>query len=72
MTTKTTKIIDHPDLIRDMNSKAVLNTNLEKYEEYKKRKNFLKDLMNQGEEINNLKKDISEIKDLLHSLIAKK
>lgn len=72
MNTKTTKIIDHPDLIRDMNSKAVLNTNLEKYEEYKKRKNFLKDLMNQGDEIQNLKKDISEIKELLQALIAKK
>ncbi len=71
MTIKTTKIIDHPDLIRDMTSKAVLNTNLEKYNDYKKRKNFLKDLMNQGTEIETIKKDITEIKELLQALIAK-
>lgn len=62
---KTAKIIDHPDLIRDMDSKAVLASNLDKYQEHRQKKHFLKNVMNQGEEIENLKKDISEIKQML-------
>jgi len=71
MTTKISKIIDNPDLIRDMHSKAVLNTNLDKYNEYKNKKQFFKDLMNQGKEIEDLKQDVGEIKELLKQLIAK-
>ena len=65
---KTAKIIDHPDLIRDMESKAVLASNIDKYQEHKQKKHFLKNVMNQGQEIENLKKDISEIKEMLLQL----
>lgn len=69
---KIAKIIDHPDLIRDMDSKAVLASNIDKYQEHRQKKHFLKNVMNQGEEIENLKKDISEIKELLLQLTKDK
>ena len=69
---KTAKIIDHPDLIRDMESKAVLASNIDKYQEHKQKKHFLKNIMNQGQEIENLKKDISEIKEMLLQLTKDK
>jgi hypothetical protein len=69
---KISKIIDHPDLIRDMESKAVLASDLDKYQQHKQRKHFLKNVMNQGEEIENLKKDISEIKEMLLMLTKDK
>jgi len=72
MEPKITKIIDHPDLIRDMNTKAVLANNIVKYQEHRQKKHFLKNVMNQGEEIENLKKDISEIKELLLKLTKDK
>jgi protein subunit release factor A len=65
---KVSKIIDHPDLVRDMNSKAVLASDLQKYQEHKQKKHYLKNILNQGEEIENLKKDISEIKEMLLQL----
>ena len=69
---KVSKIIDHPDLIRDMDSKAVLASDLDKYQQHRQRKHFLKNLMNQGQEIETLKKDISEIKEMLLMLTKDK
>jgi hypothetical protein len=69
---KVSKIIDHPDLIRDMESKAVLASDLDKYQQHRQKKHFLKSLINQGEEIENLKKDISEIKEMLLMLTKDK
>jgi hypothetical protein len=69
---KVSKIIDHPDLIRDMESKAVLASDLDKYQQHRQKKHFLKSLINQGEEIENLKQDISEIKEMLLMLTKDK
>ena len=69
---KIAKIIDHPDLIRDMESKAVLANNLEKYQEHRQKKHFLKNVLNQSQEIDNLKKDINEIKEMLLQLTKDK
>ena len=69
---KIAKIIDHPDLVRDMDSKAVLANNLDRYQEHRQKKHFLKNVMNQGQEIENLKKDISEIKEMLLQLTKDK
>jgi len=69
---KVSKIIDHPDLIRDMESKAVLASDLDKYQQHRQKKHFLKSLINQGEEIESLKKDISEIKEMLLMLTKDK
>ena len=69
---KVAKIIDRPDLIRDMDSKAVLATDLDRYQQHKQRKHFLKNVMNQREEIESLKQDVSEIKEMLSQLLKDK
>lgn len=69
------KVQGHDNLVRDMSSKAVINTSMVEYEEYMQRrreKEQEKELIaKQAEEINNLKSDISEIKQLLHELLMK-
>lgn len=72
MNTKIAKIIDHPDLIRDLESKAVLATDIKKYSEHRQKKNLLKDMMQQNEEIKSLKKDIEELKALVGQLVNNK
>lgn len=56
------KIKDHPDLVKDMDSKAVLNTNYAALLEYRKKQQM-------QEEIQNLKSDVSEIKSLLNNIV---
>lgn len=67
------KVVGHDALVRDSSTKAVINTNTAEYEEYINRRNAMEaeknQLKKQGEEINNLKSDISEIKQMLHLLI---
>lgn len=60
---------DHPDLVRDMESKAILASDQLKYKEYKQKKEMLKSTMKYGEEIENLKKDVQEIRSLLQQLV---
>jgi len=59
---------DNPKLVRDNYSKAIINTDSEAYDAYMKRK---KKAIEKENELQNLKKEVSEIKDLLIQ-IAKK
>lgn len=52
-------------LARDMSSHAVISTSEEVFADYQKRKSLA---AKQQEEINTLKKDISEIKSMLQAL----
>ena len=67
------KVSGHENLVRDMSSKAVINTSMTEYEEYmarrKAKEQEQKLIANQTEEINNLKSEISEIKQMLQMLI---
>ena len=69
------KVSGHENLVRDISSKAVINTSMVEYEEYMARrraKEQEKELITkQTEEINNLKSEISEIKQLLTELLMK-
>jgi len=56
----------HKDLVRDMNTTAILNTNKNAYEQAKERAERIK---KEKEEINILKRDVSEIKDMLQKLL---
>lgn len=67
---KVALVKDHPDLIRDMESKAILASDQLKYKEYKQKKEMLKSTMKYGEEIENLKKDVQEIRTLLQQLVS--
>ena len=69
------KVEHHPELARDEYSKAVTNIDNDAYTKYMlgatARKERNASLMSNTEEINNLKEDMSEIKDMLRQLISK-
>lgn len=62
-------------LVRDMSSGAVLNTNQTEFENYLARKSQSKQakeqIAKQAEEINNIKNEICEIKQMLVALLNK-
>ena len=70
----TQKVEHHPELSRDEYSKAVTNIDNDSYTNYmngamaRKQRNAI--LESNTEEINNLKEDVSEIKDMLRQLIS--
>jgi hypothetical protein len=64
------KIADHKFLIRDMYSKAILTTDTSVIRKHDKRMLDLQEKEARTEEINTLKQDMKEIKDLLRYLIT--
>ena len=58
----------HKNLYRDEKSEAIINTDSHGYSQYKKSRNIK---LNQKEEIDSMKKDIEEIKNLLKLIIEK-
>jgi hypothetical protein len=66
------KVQGHPDLVRDENTKAILNTNMEEYKKYmaiKKSKELeVARIKNLESDVNLIKNDLDEIKNLLRSL----
>ena len=71
----TQKVESHPELERDEYSKGITNIDNDAYKKYMRsamtRKERNATLENNTEEINNLKEDVSEIKDMLRQLINK-
>ena len=69
------KVKDHDNLVRDMNSKAILNTDkLALQEYYQKRELVKKELAEKIESkqrLDKIENEMSEIKDLLRELIGK-
>ena len=71
----THKVEKHPELAKDEYSKGITNIDNDAYKKYmqsavvRKERNTI--LKNNTEEINNLKEDVSEIKDMLRQLINK-
>jgi len=69
---KTIKVADHRNFVRDLNSQAIINTNVSDYEEYKKLEEASRIReTTMANEINSLKNDISEIKSILKQIIGK-
>jgi len=62
------KIEDNPNLVRDKESNAVLNTDLNALQKYKMKRNLDRQRDN---EISELKKEMSEIKSLLYQMVNK-
>ena len=58
----------HSNLLRDESSTAIVSNDTNSYELYKKRRETFKVQRN---EINTLKNEVGEIKELLHTLIEK-
>lgn len=63
MTQKLYKVENHPDLVKDMESKAVLNTNYAALLEYRKKQSMIQD-------IDSLKTDVNEIKEMLNLIVS--
>tara|TARA_B100001094_G_C18089649_1_gene749716 strand:+ start:301 stop:534 length:234 start_codon:yes stop_codon:yes gene_type:complete len=72
---KAFKVEGHPDLVRDEYTSAIVNNNVTEYEKYMQRKKAM--MRNRDEirdacrEINNLKQELYEIKDLIKQLVGK-
>ena len=60
--------IDDKKLERDMNSKAVLSTNMNALEAYKMAR---KKRQEEISDINNMKRDIDELKEMIKKLLGK-
>ena len=71
----TQKVEKHPELSKDEYSKGITNIDNDAYTKYMRSATVRKErnaiLENNTEEINNLKEDVSEIKDMLRQLINK-
>ena len=66
---------EHQSLLRDVDSKGLINKNKSELESYKNRKNFLQKLKEENtkkeEKIEKLENEILEIKNLLIELLKK-
>ena len=69
------KVKDNPHLARDEYSKAIINTDTRGYESYMNTRERMKRqqelLLNNTQEIQSLKEDVSDIKNLLEQLVIK-
>lgn len=65
------KVKDRPDLVRDGNSKAILNTDTMALNKYKEEREFKLKMVKVVNEHEDLKKDVSEIKDLLNKILER-
>jgi hypothetical protein len=66
------KVVDHPELVRDRNSKAILNTDLGALNKYKEEREFRMKLEKIVKENDQLKNDVSEIKNLLLKVLEQR
>ena len=62
------RVEGHKNLYRDEKSGAIINTDSHGFSQYKKSKNIK---LTQKEEIDSMKKDIEEIKNLLRMIVEK-
>ena len=73
---KFTKVLNYENLVRDNNSNAIVNTNISEFESYLKRKRAQSKERDQirsaVREINNLKQELYEIKNLIKNCLGKK
>jgi len=65
------KVVNEPDLIRENDSKAILNTNSKELNKYKQEREERLKIKRLLEESEVMKSDISEIKSLLRELLGK-
>lgn len=61
--------IDNKSMLRDMKSKALINTDIDRLKAYRDKKQTMKTMHEAIEEINNTKKEVAEIKDMLKMIL---
>jgi hypothetical protein len=65
------KVLDHKDLLRDRNSKAILTTSSENLNKYKEERALRLKLASIAEDYDDLKSEVSEIKDMLKLILER-
>ena len=65
------KIINNPKLVRDTDSSAILSTDVDGFNAFKKARIFQQKTQKMLEEFDGVKSDVSEIKSLLKILVNK-
>jgi hypothetical protein len=65
------KVKDAPGLVRDMSNQAVLNTDINALEAYRRKRNKQQEIDEVLSDINNMKSDIDQIKSLMQRLLDK-
>lgn len=65
------KVKDHDGLVRESSNMAILNTNKEVLMRHETKMRELAEKEAQRKEINSLKSEVSEIKDLLQQIIER-
>jgi len=70
--TKLAIVKDHKGLVRDLDSKAILNTDNQSLKEHRNKKEFLKNIIENSSKIEKLEEDIIEIKRMLMQLLKGK
>ena len=75
MDSLTLKVEGHENLVRDVRSRAIVNTNSSEYKKYmsrfRTREKQGDEIRNTIKEINNLKQELFEIKNLLKEVLNK-
>ena len=69
---KYAKVKDAPGLLRDMTNSAILSTDGSGLQAYKKARNRQREIDAMADEINSIKNDVDEIKQLLRALVEKR
>lgn len=62
---------DNPGLVRDTNTMAILTINQDAISVNKRRSRDVAEKQQQKQEINTLKKDVGEIKDMLQKILER-
>ena len=65
------KVQDYPDLIRDPNSKAIINVNRAAMQEHMSKQQMKESIQNLNQEMASLKDDFKEIKALLQQIACR-
>jgi hypothetical protein len=65
------KVKDHTGLIRDMNSKAILNIDKEALNDHRRKKAVMKKIVEDTKRIDKIENDVCEIKQMLIALMNK-
>ena len=65
------KVKDHNTLVRDPSNQAILNMDRDKLMELKNKKHMRDSIQHLNEEMDSLKKDFKEIKELLQQIACR-
>lgn len=72
MSSEKIKVADRDDIVRDVNSGAIISTDLTRVNEYKKRKIEINKIKQLENKMNSIESDVRDIKSILQILLERK